>query len=123
MPGFTNAVPVIATQSVEKTVAWFERTLGFERQWSWGDPPVYAGILAGGAELYITEDVALFIAIEEQQLRPEIFLWVTDIDAIYAQHRARGAEITEELTTRAWGLRQYVIREPNGYLLKIAESD
>jgi catechol 2,3-dioxygenase-like lactoylglutathione lyase family enzyme len=122
MPGFTNAVPVIATDSVGNTVSWFERTLGFKQEWSWGDPPVYAGITSGEAELYITEDAALFTAIRDQPLRPEIFLWVTDIDAVCAQHRARGADIIEELISRPWGVRQYVIREPNGYLLKIAES-
>ena len=45
-----------------------------------------------------------------------------DIDSVYAQHRGSRADITEELTTRPWGVRQYVVREPNGYLLKVAES-
>jgi hypothetical protein len=46
---------------------------------------------------------------------------VSDIGSIYEQHRAKHADITEELTERPWGVRQYVIREPNGYHLKIAE--
>jgi hypothetical protein len=41
---------------------------------------------------------------------------------VYAQHRAAKADIAEELTMRPWGVRQYVVREPNGYLLKVAES-
>jgi hypothetical protein len=36
--------------------------------------------------------------------------------------RATNAQITEALSERPWGVRQYVIREPNGYLLKVAES-
>jgi hypothetical protein len=77
-----------------------------------GRPASLRGITSGEAKLYITEDVGLYVAIQAQQLRPEIFLWVTEIDA----------EIVEELTTRSWGLRQYVIREPNGYLREVAES-
>jgi len=33
-----------------------------------------------------------------------------------------GARMSEPLSTRPWGVRQYVIEEPNGYRLKIAES-
>jgi len=119
---FSSAVPVIGTADVAATVAYFEQTLGFRQQWIWGEPPVYAGVKAGGALLYISHDPELATAIRERRLTPDIFLWVSDIGSIYEQHRAKHADITEELTERPWGVRQYVIRESNGYQLKIAES-
>jgi uncharacterized glyoxalase superfamily protein PhnB len=119
---FSSAVPVIATADVLATVRYFEQTLGFKQQWLWGDPPVYAGVRAGGALLYVTHDPALASTIKERRLSPDIFLWVNDIDSVYSQHRSASADIAEELTTRPWGVRQYVVREPNGYLLKVAES-
>lgn len=123
LTNFASAVPVIATTDVVATVHYFEQTLGFKQQWIWGDPPVYAGLKAGGAMLYVTHDPDLAATIRERRLGPDIFLWVNDIDSVYHQHRARRADITEELTARPWGVRQYVIREPNGYLLKVAESN
>jgi catechol 2,3-dioxygenase-like lactoylglutathione lyase family enzyme len=122
LDNFSSAVPVIGTADVAATVAYFEQTLGFKQQWIWGEPPVYAGVKAGGALLYISHDPEMATAIRERRLTPDIFLWVSDIGSIYEQHRAKHAEITEELTERPWGVRQYVIREPNGYQLKIAES-
>jgi len=119
---FSNAVPVIGTADVLKTISYFETTLGFKKQWAWGDPPTYAAVRSGGALLYISSDAALAAAIRERKLTPDIFLWVTGIDRVYAQHRANAAEIVEDLATRPWGARQYAIREPNGYLLKIAED-
>ena len=119
--GFASAVPVIATADVPATIRYFEQTLGFKQQWIWGDPPVYAGVRAGGAMLYVTHDPELASTIKERRLSPDIFLWVSDIDSVYAQHCAANAEIQEELTGRPWGVRQYVVREPNGYLLKVAE--
>jgi catechol 2,3-dioxygenase-like lactoylglutathione lyase family enzyme len=118
----SSAVPVIATSDVLGTVRYFEQTLGFQKQWIWGDPPVYAGVRAGGALLYVTHDPELASTIRERRLAPDIFLWVSDIESVYAHHRAARANITEELTARPWGVRQYVVREPNGYLLKVAES-
>ena len=122
LQNFASAVPVIATADVYATVHYFEQILGFKQQWVWGDPPVYAGIRAGNALLYITHDPALAMTIQDRHLSPDIFLWVTNIDYVYAQHRSTSAQITEELTECPWGVRQYVIREPNGYLLKVAES-
>lgn len=56
LKSFTSAVPVIATCDVVGTVRYFEDTLGFEQQWAWGDPPVYAGVRAGNALLYVAHD-------------------------------------------------------------------
>jgi uncharacterized glyoxalase superfamily protein PhnB len=122
LPNYSAAVPVIATADVSNTVRYFEQTLGFKQQWTWGEPPVYAGIKAGGAILYITHDPDTAAAIKERRLAPDIFLWVNQIDQVYDQHRARNADIVEELTARPWGVRQYVVREPNGYHIKVAES-
>jgi len=115
LQNYSAAVPVIATADVSSTVRYFEQTLGFQQQWTWGDPPVYAGVKAGSAILYITHDPDTAAAIKERRLAPDVFLWVN-------QHRARNADIVEELTARPWGVRQYVVREPNGYHLKVAES-
>lgn len=121
LPNYSAAVPVIATADVSGTIRYFEQKLGFEQQWSWGSPPVYAGVKAGGAILYITHDLDTAAAIKERRLAPDVFLWVKQIDQVYEQHRARNAEIVEELSERPWGVRQYVVREPNGYHLKVAE--
>ena len=83
---------------------------------------MYAGVKAGDAELYITHDPETAAAIRERRLAPDVFLWVSDIEKVYDQHRANGAVIAEELAERPWGVRQYVVREPNGYNLKVAES-
>jgi hypothetical protein len=106
LKNFSSAVPVIATSDVLSTVRYFEQTLGFKQQWIWGDPPVYAGVRAGGALLYVTHDSELASTIRERCLAPDIFLWVSDIDSVYAHHRAARADITEELATRPWGVRQ-----------------
>lgn len=119
---FSSAVPVIATSDILSTIQYFEQTLGFKQQWIWGDPPVYAGVRAGDALLYVTHDPELASTIKERDLHPDIFLWVADIDSVYAHHCDTGADVVEALTTRPWGVRQYVLREPNGYLLKVAES-
>jgi uncharacterized glyoxalase superfamily protein PhnB len=118
---YRNAVPVIATADVRSTVSYYKDILGFNQHFVFGDPPVYAGIERDGVLLYIALDAKLALAVETSDLHPEIFLWVQDVDKVFEEHKRRGARIFEEISDRPWDARQYVIEEPNGYHLKVAE--
>jgi len=118
---YKNAVPVIATADVPSTVGYYQRVLGFSEHFTFGDPPVYAGVERNGVLLYITQDVRLAATLKGSGLHPDVFLWVQDVDSMFAEHKQRGANIVEEIADRPWDARQYVIEDPNGYHLKIAE--
>ncbi len=118
---YEKAVPVIATADVLSTVAFYKGILGFTEHFLFGDPPVYAGIERDGVLLYIAQDAKLTSMLKSSDLHPEVFVWVRDIDQVLDEHRLRGVKIVEEISDRAWDARQYVIEDPNGYYLKIAE--
>lgn len=118
---YRDAVPVIATANVRSTVDYYKDVLGFSEHFIFGDPPVYAGVERDGVLLYITLDTKLAGAIGASALHPEVFLWVQDVDKVFEEHKRRGAKIFEDVSDRAWDARQYVIEEPNGYHLKVAE--
>jgi catechol 2,3-dioxygenase-like lactoylglutathione lyase family enzyme len=118
---FKDSVPVISTRDVRATLDYYERVLGFRQHFVFGEPPVYAGVERDGVLLYITHDPGMAALLASSGLHPDIFLWVQDVDMIFAEHRQRGAKIIEEVSDRAWDARQYVLEDPNGYRLKIAE--
>lgn len=118
---FKDAVPVISTADVAATVEWYERVLGFRRHFIFGDPPVYAGVERDGVLLYVTHDPQTAAAFNNSGLHPDIFIWVQDVDRVFAEHKRNGAKIIEEVANRPWDARQYVLEDPNGYRLKIAE--
>jgi uncharacterized glyoxalase superfamily protein PhnB len=60
-------------------------------------------------------------AIRESRLAPDVFLWVEDVDAVFAELKARGAKVIEEPSNRPWDARQFVVEDLNGYRLKMAE--
>jgi catechol 2,3-dioxygenase-like lactoylglutathione lyase family enzyme len=118
---YDRAVPVIATADVRATLAWYVSVLGFVEHFVFGDPPVYAAVQRDSALLYITQDERLAAALKQSDLHPDVFVWVRNVDAAYAEHARRGAKIVEEVADRPWDARQYVIEDPNGYRIKIAE--
>lgn len=118
---FKDSVPVIATSDIRATVDYYSRVLGFNEHFVFGDPPVYAGVERDGVLLYLAHDPRMVELLKSGDLHPDIFLWVQDVDTAFAEHRAGGATIIEEISDRAWDARQYVLEDPNGYRLKIAE--
>ncbi len=118
---YKTAVPVIATTDVRATIDYYSRVLDFREHLVFGDPPVYAGVERDGVLLYISLDEALASALANLDLHPDVFLWVKDVDKLFDEHRSRGAKIVEDIADRPWDARQYVIADPNGYHIKIAE--
>ena len=43
-----------------------------------------------------------------------IFLWVRDVNTLYEDVRRRGATVAVPIGTRAYGIRDFSIRDPNG---------
>jgi uncharacterized glyoxalase superfamily protein PhnB len=118
---FKSAVPVISTAEVRATVDYYSRVLGFREHFIFGDPPVYAGVERDGVLLYITHDPKMVATLQSAKLHPDVFLWVEDVDEWFEEHRRRGAKVIEEASNRPWDARQYVLEDPNGYRLKIAQ--
>jgi hypothetical protein len=119
--GYRNAVPVLPSEYVLALMEYFIDVLGFSKYFVWGDPPVYGAVKAGEALLYINLDPPFVQAMRERDLHPDLFLWVSGVDEHYARHSEYGADVVEQLSNRPWDARQYTLRAPNGYYVKIAE--
>lgn len=116
-----QSVPVIASADVRKTMDYYVNVLGFLQHFIYGDPPVYAGVKRDDALIYIGHDPILVQQLKACGLNPDVFLWVDGVDELCKEHKAKGAKIVEDIADRPWDARQYVIEDPSGYHLKIAQ--
>lgn len=116
-----SAVPVINTDDIKKSLAYYRDVLGFIPDFEYGDPPVYAGAKAGAAEIYFTYSPNWLRILKEADVNLDIFIWVTNANNLYSLHVKNGADIVEPISDRPWGARQYVVRDLNGYHLKFAQ--
>jgi uncharacterized glyoxalase superfamily protein PhnB len=116
-----STVPVVSTDNIEKSLAYYKDVLGFAIDFQYGDPPVYAGVNSGAAEIYFTHSPDFVKLLTDHALHPDIFIWVTDVNQYFNLHVKHGAEIIEAIADRPWGARQYVVKDPNGYYLKFAQ--
>lgn len=51
----------------------------------------------------------------------QAYLYVRGVDALHERCKAAGADIMRPLTEHPWGLRDFVVRDPDGHLIGIGE--
>ena len=115
LPIAKSVQPQLAVSDILATVVYWQDVIGFTGKWLWGDPPVHAGVNWGEIQIQFTLNPELAAKAEGQQLS----INVTNVDALYAMHQSKGAEILKPLETHPWGMAEYTVREINGYRLRI----
>lgn len=111
----TRSEPIFAVRDVVETISFYREVLGGTGEWTYGDPPGFGGIRLGGVQVCIQRQPELAERIEGH----EHFLFTEDVDGMHQRHAEAGAPIVDPLENKPWGLREYVIRDPNGYRLRI----
>lgn len=102
--------PCLSVADVAAAAAFYTTELGFTMGFTWDDPPTMAGVNLGAVQLFLRQGTP----------SPEgcaVFFVVGDADALFEFQRANGVEIVEPPGDRAWGLRDYTVRDPHGYHL------
>ncbi len=111
----SRSEPIFAVRDVVETLAFYRDVLGGRGEWMYGEPPAFAGIRLGKVQLCFHHQPEL----AENVAGHEHFLFSEDVDELHAQHLAAGAPVVEPIENKPWGLREYVVRDPNGYRLRI----
>lgn len=113
----TRSEGIFSVADVPATVRFYRDKLGFVGEWLWGDPPTFGGVTWGKVGVMFCLDPELAAKVEGHY---HAFA-VTGIDELYARHRANGVDIVSPLELKPWGMREYTVRDLNGYHLRIGE--
>jgi lactoylglutathione lyase len=122
----TRAFPVVYARSVAQTARFWQR-LGFVQffELPGQDEPGYVGLRRGTAELAV---VALEWPKGQYGLdlgngpRFEMFVYVTDVDALVPQLRAEGVTILRDPADMPWGERIASVADPDGNPVALANE-
>ena len=116
--------PVLGVPDVEATATYYRDQLDFDIDFFYGDPPNHGGVSCCE---WMTEGVRIQLSlnpdVDPAMSGVELYLFVgPDIDARYERYKARGVTIVREIDTMPWGLREFVIKDCNGYQLRFGTS-
>jgi len=101
-----QAAPVLLVPDVAGTAAFYRDILGFTTD-PGTETPEYGVVWRDNAAVHLARGTKAPTGVR-------IFLWVRDVNALYEEVQRRGATVAVPIGTRAYGVRDFSIRDPNG---------
>ena len=114
-------MPILTVEDVDASVAFFKDTLGFEHVMTMAPEGK-----SSFAIVKLGEHGDIGLGADDRAPKPpyapgvQFMIYLPEgrsIDAYYAEVKAKGVKIDEELTDTYWGDRAFSIHDPNGYWL------
>jgi uncharacterized glyoxalase superfamily protein PhnB len=105
-----HAIPILRVTNLAASLDYYTRILGFEIPWQL---PYYAAVKRGTCSIMLCEG---------GQGNPGTWIWtpVSDVEALYEEWLAAGANILQGPTNFSWGSREIQIQDPDHHRLRFA---
>lgn len=118
---FKRIAPQLVVSDVVKTAEYYHDVFGFKILGYFAEPPVYAIVERDGVEMHFGKNEATGISNAEVRSGSfDVYIWVSDIDALFEELTASGAEIVEGPVKRVYESTEIVVRDCNGFTLVFA---
>jgi uncharacterized glyoxalase superfamily protein PhnB len=122
----TGATPVLVVSNIAATMQWYRDALGFDGEAFPPSPPhTFAILRRDGAELFL-QQLDDYQHPDRYDRRDggvwDVYLQLSDVNALYdAMSRVPAITMLQPLREQPYGQREFEIRDPNGYVLVIAQ--
>ena len=116
----SHSSPVFPVDDPLATARYYEEVLGFKIVFTWEDPPSYVVVNRD-------EAVGIHFSKKEDNYTPSeahvmLNIFVHDIDALYTEYLNSGANISNPIGDRPWGMRDFDVMDPNGFILSFGQE-
>jgi lactoylglutathione lyase len=127
MPHFKKLTPNLLVADVERSLAFYADTLGFERGMTVPDasPFVFASVSSGPVEVFFNDAAAAVKEYPAFSGKPigatgTLFIEVDGVDALHDRLKS-AVKVVMPLVTQFYGMREFAIEDPDGYVITFAE--
>jgi uncharacterized glyoxalase superfamily protein PhnB len=127
MPQFQKLTPNLLVANVERSLAFYVDVLGFERGMTVPDesPFVFASVTSGAVEIFFNDAanaVKEYPALAGKPLGATGTMYI-EVEGVNALHDrlAPRVPITMPIATQFYGMREFAIADPDGYVITFAE--
>jgi catechol 2,3-dioxygenase-like lactoylglutathione lyase family enzyme len=111
-----TAVPVLYVRDVAASAEFYRDRLGFQIDFLHGDPPFYGAVSRDGARLHLkfVHDAVFGPGRVEDEGLIMAFVPVDNVEVLYAECRAKGVDLSQDLTRQDWGGTDFHVIDPDG---------
>ncbi len=100
----------LSVSDVRAAAEFYANKLGFIVAFTEGDPPSFAGVNLDCVQIFLAKGTPAPHGCS-------VYFVIGDADAAYEFHRANGVEIIQDPHDEPYGLREYTVRDLDGYFL------
>lgn len=111
---FDGISPTFFATDLPAALTFYRDRLGFDLGWIWGDPPTHANVCKGPVSLNLTLDPI-------RAGMGEAYIGVRGIDAYWAELQSRSVSCGD-LADRVYGMRDFLVTDPNGNRLVFGQE-
>jgi GNAT superfamily N-acetyltransferase/catechol 2,3-dioxygenase-like lactoylglutathione lyase family enzyme len=111
---FKYSVPILYSEDVKRSIQYYTEVLGFDKKWEWDEPATFGGVSKDSIEIFFCE---------KGQGNPGTWLsiMIDNLDEYYEYVKANGAKIRSAPENMEWGLREMLIEDPDGHMLRFGQ--
>jgi len=127
MPSFKKLTPNLVVANVERSLAFYVDTLGFARGMTVPEqsPFVFASVTSGSVEIFLNDAATAITEYPSFAGKPigatgTMFIEMEGIDAFHDAVKPK-VKITMPIVTQFYGMREFAIEDPDGYVITFAE--
>lgn len=114
---FNSAVPMLPAIDLEKAIAFYEEKLGFRKDFQWGDPIDYAGVIRDRIELHLFQ-------CDDRELphHTSFRINVSGIEGLFQEYQSKNViHPNDPLSVKPWGFKEFSILDLNGICIAFCE--
>lgn len=106
--------PCLTVGDIQAAIDFYTTKLGFNPSFTWGEPPTFAGVMLDRVQMFFSRGTP-------QPSGCSVFFVVGNADELCDYQRGNGVEVVEPPGDREYGMRDYSVRDLNGYRLSFGQ--
>ena len=117
-----KVAPEFFVRDVDQSVAFYSERLGFT---TLRKEPDFAVVALGEAHVLLAAEAHTsreWLAAGPRGIGSNVRIMVDDVDAVYQRAKAGGVPIVQEIADRSYGLRDFILADPDGFMLRFASA-
>jgi catechol 2,3-dioxygenase-like lactoylglutathione lyase family enzyme len=118
MAKLTGSAAVLLVKDVVAAANYYRDKLGFTYERFWGEPPDFVILKRDGYSLMLSQTSDHAKILPHWQVVAKmwnLYFWVDDVEAIYADFQASGAIIDYTLGLKDYGVKEFGVQDLDGH--------
>jgi len=110
-----SVIPILYSDNIVRSIQYYTEVLGFDEKWTCGEPPDFDAAIIGDTTI-------LFCKGDQGHPGTWLALNVENVDEYYEAIKAKGAVILSEPDTKPWFMREMLVKDPDGHILRVGHN-